>query len=318
MRQPRFFSLVGEYSAARVSLGFVRSMQLEKLLRDFVDFARAEGHAGPLTVDLVVRWAASRPTATKEATVAWYAGVRGFAKYVAAFEEGTEIPPSGLLRRRYVRKTPHIYSDAELADLLRILSRLTPRGGLRPHMYVTLFSLLIATGLRLREALRLRCGDVDLRAGVLTIRQTKFRKDRLVPLDPSALPPLRRYAARRAQAPISIRSDAFFLTDLCPCVDRHMVEVLFQRMRKDLGWTAAGRVRLPLIHDLRHTFVVRRLLRWYEAGIDAEAMVPHLSTYLGHVQVHDTYWYVTGVPELMRAAARRAEAFDLPGEERAS
>lgn len=318
MRRPRFFSMVDEYSAARVSLGFVRSTQLEALLGDFVHFARRERHAGPITVDLVIRWVSSRPTASKEATVGWFAGVRGFAKYVAAFEEGTEIPPSGLLRRRYVRKSPHIYSDAEVADLLRVLSRVTPEGGLRPHMYVTLFSLLAATGLRLREALRLRLRDVDLRAGVLTIRQTKFRKDRLVPLDPTALPPLRRYLALRARAPISIRSDAFFVTDLCPCVDGHMVEVLFQRMRKDLGWTAAGRVRLPRIHDLRHTFVVRRLLRWYEAGIDAEAMVPHLSTYLGHVQVHDTYWYVTGIPELMRAAARRAETFDLPGEERAS
>jgi integrase len=318
MTAPRFMSMIDEYAAARRSLGFSHDARIGRFLRQFVQFARDAGHQGPITVDVVIRWVGSRTSSAPDQAPVCYSAVRGFAKYVAAFEGGTEVPPSGFLRRRYRRRAPHIFSDAEITDLLRAAAALPPVGGLRAHAYVTLFSLLASTGLRIGEALRLRCEDVDLRAGVLTIRKSKFRKDRLVPLDRSAIAPLRRYILRRARAPIGARSDVFILTDRFPRLSGHAVQAVFGRMRKQLGWDGDGKSRRPVVPDLRHTFAVRRLLRWYEDGVDAEARVPHLSTYLGHVTVHDTYWYLSGVPALLRAAARRAETLSLQGKGRAS
>ncbi len=175
--------------------------------------------------------------------------------------------------------------------------------------YVVFFSLLASTGLRLSEARRLERHDVDLAHGVLTIRMSKFRKSRLVPLHSTSVQALTSYAVRRDAFPDAPRSEFFFCTDRAPALDRFAIEGTFSHVRHRLGWTAHGRARRPHIHDLRHTFAVRRLLRWYEEGVDLDRKILALATYLGHAKVSDTYWYLSAVPELMAVTAQRFEHF---------
>jgi len=233
-------------------------------------------------------------------------------------DPATEIPPVGLLGRIPRRKQPHIYSEDEICALLRQASQLLPRGGLSPKTYVAFFSLLFSTGLRMSEACQLTCRDVDLARGVLTIRGTKFRKSRWVPLHPSATRALSHYALQRNAV---VRGDVtgyFFRTERVPRLTTAAAEKAFARMRRRLGWSTQGRARRPHLHDARHTFAVRRLLRWYQEGADVGQKILALSTYLGHAKVTDTYWYLTGVPELLAVASRRFERLAQPAQESAS
>jgi integrase len=308
MTSPRFLHLVDEYLTVRHGLGF--DLETPRwLLRDFARFAEQVGHHGPVTVDLAVQWAVSSRSRDPAQAARRLSVVRQFARYRAVFDPATEIPPVGLLGRVPRRKQPHIYSDAELAALLRQASLLQPRKGLRPRTYVTFFSLLASTGLRLSEACRLAIRDVDLADGVLTVREGKFRKSRLVPLHPTAMSALTRYAARRDACRDAPRSEYFFRTDRAPVLKGAAVQKTFSRLRDRLGWTAQGRARRPRIHDLRHTFAVRRLLRWYQAGADVDRKILALATYLGHTKVTDTYWYLSAVPELMAITSQRFERF---------
>ncbi len=182
-----------------------------------------------------------------------------------------------------------------------------PRGGLNPRTYVTFFSLLVSTGLRLSEACHLTCSDVDLDRGLLTIREGKFRKSRWVPLHPSTTLALTRYAAYRDAAVRDDHSGFFFRTKHVSRLTPAAVEKAFARIRRRLGWSAEGRARRPRLHDCRHTFTVRRVLRWYDEGADVGQKILALSNYLGHAKVTDTYWYLTGVAELMAIASQRFE-----------
>ena len=237
--------------------------------------------------------------------------MRGFLRHLSALDGATEVPAPGLLGPTGHRKPPHIYSEAEMRDLLRAAAGLAPAGGLRPHCYATLFGLLACTGLRISEALALSCGDVDLAGGVLTVRAGKRGRTRLVPLHPSAVPPLADYAAQR-RAPLRARrrrTDAFFRTDRSDRVSYNAANHTFTVLRRQLGWTAAGRTRAPRIHDLRHRMVVRRIQAWHAEDANVDANIAVLATYLGHVEVRDVYWYLSAVPELMGIVADRFEAF---------
>lgn len=299
-------ALVEEYLSVRRGLGFALE-QPSYLLRDFARYADAIGHHGPLTTELAVRWAQASRSNDPAQAIRRLGAVRQFARYRALVDPATEVPPPGLLGRLPRRPQPHIYSDAELAALLEQASLLLPRRGLRPRTYVTFFSLLACTGLRLSEACQLAIKDVDLNGGVITVREGKFRKACLVPTHPSTTETLARYAAER-DARCS-GPGRFFRTERNPGLDKEAVEKTFARIRQRLGWTAEGRARQPRIHDLRHSFAVRRLLGWYQEGADVDRKLLALSTYLGHAHVSDTYWYLTGVPELMAIAAERFERF---------
>jgi len=150
------------------------------------------------------------------------------------------------------------------------------------------------------------------------VRAGKFGKSRLVPLHPSSVQALARYVRQRDAFRFAPRSEFFFRTDHAPALQRAAVEKTFSRLRDRLRWTSQGRVRRPRIHDLRHTFAVRRLLRWYEEGTDLDRKMLALSTYLGHAKVTDTYWYLSAVPELMAITSRRFAQFARREQERAS
>lgn len=288
MTPPRFLELVREYLVVRRGLGFDLGTPGWQLM-DFARYADRIGHRGHMTTDLAVEWALSSRSSDPAQAVRRLSAVRSFARYRAAFDAATEIPPTGLLGRVPRRKPPHIYSPAEIAALLRQAHRLLPRRGLRRQTYVALFSLLASTGLRLSEACHLMPRDVDLANGILTVRESKFRKSRLVPLHPTATHALIRYAAHRDAGRAPAGSAAFFRTDAAPALTRPAVEKTFSRLRHRLGWTAEGRARRPRIHDLRHTFAVRRLLRWAEEPADVDRKVLALATYLGHAKVSDSH-----------------------------
>ena len=197
-----------------------------------------------------------------------------------------------------------------MSALLNTARRLSPDNGLRPHTYATFFGLLACTGLRVSEALNLARSDVDWRQGMLTIRQTKFRKSRFVPLHGSTTRALKKYAGLRDRIHPSSAAESFFISSRGTALALSTVEVLFGRLREaNLSRPHHPGKGRPRIHDFRHTFACRRLLRWYQEGADVEYALPALSTYLGHTCVADTYWYLTGIPELLELAARRFEGF---------
>ncbi|MGH7574490.1 MAG: tyrosine-type recombinase/integrase [Longimicrobiales bacterium] len=311
MTTPNLLKSVEEYLAFRRGLGF--SLEHQRwLLLEFARYADRVGHQGPITVDLATRWALSRSDEPAQAERRLSA-IRSFARHRALFDPATEVPPIGVLGRvSRRRKPPHIYTHAEITALLHEASLLLPRGGLRPRTYVTLLSLLASTGLRLSEACHLTHGDVDLTAGVLTVRESKFRKSRLVPLHATTTQALTCYAKHRRAYRDAPKAGSFFRTDRAPALTRWAVFRTFGRLRMRLGWTAHGRACRPRIHDLRHTFAVRRLVSWYEAGVDVDQKILALATYLGHAMPSYTYWYVSAVPELMALTSQRFEHFAGP------
>jgi len=297
---------VEEYLAFRRSLGFDLKTPAW-YLRSFARYAEEVGHRGPITVDLATRWALATRSKDPAQAARRLKSIRPFVQHRALIDRRTEIPTSDLLGRIPRRKQPHIYSDAEIAAMLEQASHMLPRGGLSPKTYVTFFSLLLSTGLRLSEACHLTCSDVDLDRGLLMIRGSKFRKSRWVPLHPSTTLALTRYSAYRNATMHDDHSDFFFCTKRVSRLTPAAVKMAFARIRHRLGWTAQGRARRPRLHDCRHTFTVHRLTRWYAEGADVGQKILALSTYLGHAKVTDTYWYLTGVPELMAIASRRFE-----------
>jgi integrase len=301
---------VEEFIALRRGLGY-RSPSQERALRAFGRHVDQEGHKGPIPLELSLDWATKTASTDPCNPARRLTSVRGFLRHLASIDGATEVPQPGLLGPTGHRKPPHIYSEAEISDLLAAAAGLAPSGGLRPHCYATFFGLIACTGLRISEALALRIGDVDLDQAVLTVRAGKRGRTRLVPLHPSAVPPLTQYATEREQRYGPPGKDAaFFRTDRNDQISYNTAHHAFSVVRRQLGWTATGRTRAPRVHDLRHTMVVRRIQAWHTEGVDVDANIAVLATYLGHVEVRDLYWYLSAVPELMGIVAARFEAFN--------
>jgi len=159
--------------------------------------------------------------------------------------------------------------------------------------------------LRISEAARLKRADVDLPRKCLHVREGKYHKSRFVPLHSTTAQALQRYARRRDLDPLTHDRDDFFAFDYGRAASAQNIHHAFKVLRRQLGWSARGAHRLVRIHDLRHTFITRRLERWYQDGDDIERNILALSTYVGHAHVTDTYWHVTATPELMAIAANR-------------
>lgn len=306
---------VKQYLDERRRLGFELAAPGTELMR-FARYADAREHRGPLTQELIVGWAREHVKRTSTVTAARRLEVvRPFAAYYRQFEPATEIPPPGALGRGHRRLVPHIYSDQEVAQLLQATNRLTPEDGLRPLTYRTLFGLIAAAGLRLSEALSLTVGDVDLAAATITIRHTKFRKSRCLPVHGSVVQALESFRQSRDRTCASDPSAPFFVSQASAALPEGTVHHVFLRLRQHLSWQARGDHPYPRIHDLRHTFAVRRLQRWREEGQSIDHALFWLCTYLGHAKISDTYWYLTGIPELMDTISVRFERFTSAGGE---
>ncbi len=307
MKQQTMTKLVEDYLIMKRRLGFDMKHNGSQLLC-FAHFADNKGHRGPLTLELAVQWATWN--ANRSITSARRIDVlRPFVQYLTQFDISNEIPPPHLFGPSHRRLVPHIYSSKEVQTLMQAALQLPSESGLRAVTYETFFGLLAATGLRLSEALQLMCHDVDLRAGLITVRQTKFRKTRLVPLHPSTKKALQRYADLRDQKVPQSRCDDFFLLEGGRQLKKRTVAWQFQQLREQLHWRSRGDYLAPRIHDFRHSFICHCLLRWYQQGINIDKHILALSTYVGHAKVTDTYWYITGIPELMAITAQRFEQF---------
>ena len=303
-----WMSRVETYLTYRRCLGFKLTAD-ESQLRSFARFADEIGTARHLTVALAVAWARSSQHPNPLTWARRIAVLQGFARFCLRDDPVTEILPRDLFGPAHRRLVPHIYTEAELGTLLEAAKSLAPTDGLRPATCQCVFGLLASTGLRISEALSLTRTDVDLNAGVLLIREAKFHQQRLVPMHPSVTESLRAYVRRRDQLVPESTCDRFFLRDSGSGANQSGMLYALQTLCQQLGWQPRGDYLHHRLHDLRHTFIVRSTLRMYEQGVDVDRAILALSTYVGHAKVSDTYWYFTGIPELMSIAAERFEHY---------
>lgn len=295
-----------QYVAVRRALG-TQLREPATTLRHFVEFLERQG-AEFITTELALRWACE-PQGVQRATWARrLIHVRRFAAWWSAFDPRTVVPPRRLLDARHRRHKPHIFTEQEIVQLMAEATRLPSPKGLRAATHQTLIGLLAATGLRPGEALALDVSDVVLKNGVLAIRETKFGKSRFVPVDESTCLALGNYAQRRGQVCPRPQTNAFLVSECGRRLQGCTARRTFARISCRIGLRAAAKGRRigrgPRLQDLRHTFVTRRLIEWYQAGVDVKRELPKLATYLGHVAVANTYWYIEAVPELLQLATK--------------
>lgn len=296
---------IHDYLALRRSLGF-KLRSAGKLLTKFALFMEQQ-NADVITIQLALEWAQQPINAQPALWAQRLSYVRCFARHHAASDPKTEIPSPSLLPFRAARAHPYLYTSEEIEGLLERALELSPRLELRRWTFHTLLGLLSVTGLRVGEALRLKLDDVDLDSGVLTVRGTKFGKSRLVPIHASTQDALANYRMRRANHLGDSDSTYFFVTGTGNPVDGADVRRVFYRLSRQTGLRGIHDSHGPRLHDFRHRFAVETLLGWYRTGEDVERRLPVLSTYLGHVHVSDTYWYLSAHPELMTLAMNRME-----------
>jgi integrase/recombinase XerD len=298
-----------EYLSLRNKLGFEIG-EIQATLTKFIAFLMARG-SPHVTTELAVQWA-REPQHVAPARHARRLGiVREFARYLSATDARTEVPPPGLLPGRIRRPRPYIYSQDQIQALIRGARELEPWEGLRlrPYTYATLFGLLAVTGMRVSEAVALSGKDVDLVEGVLTVRESKCRKTRLVPVHPTTQEHLCDYARRRQKCTGGRATNTFFVSDRNEPLGLVPVNYNFLLISRRIGLRGVDDLHGPRLHDLRHTFAVRTLAQWYQSDAAPERCVPLLATYLGHGKVEHTYWYLSATPELLGAVNSRCNPF---------
>jgi len=293
---------VESYIALRRATGFVLS-NAEYLLRSFATFA-ADRHEQHIRTATVIDWASQ--TVSVAQRHARYQAVCKFARHVRLEDPRHDLPPPNYFGYRKVRRIPHIYSPAEIDRLILAATQLPCRGddGLRPQTYATLIRLLAVTGLRVSEALHLLISDVTPHG--LLIRKTKFQKSRLVPLHESSLVGLRSYMTQRVKAYPA--GDHVFASNGGRQLPYHTVYGVFKRLAR-LAAVPPTRGRRPRLHELRHTCAVRALESSPAGRRQIGQHMLALATYLGHVNIDCTYWYLESTPELMADIAAAGELY---------
>jgi integrase/recombinase XerD len=275
-----------------------------RLLPQFIDFLDEAGVA-TVTVEHAVSWA-TLPAGDKRT---WWAErlsiIRGFATWLAAFNPATEVPPSDLLPRNSGRTTPYVCSPQEIEALLAAAGSIsTP---LRAATYQTLIGLLAVTGMRIGEAIALDHADFDRQDGLLLVRSGKFGKSRQLPLHDTTIDALDGYLRLRDRLCREIRTSALLVSNIGTRLDYRYVSRTFRQLADRAGLVPRSPSCRPRLHSLRHSFAVHTVLDGYRTGADVQAMLPLLSTYLGHVEPSNTYWYLSAAPELLALAGRRLE-----------
>jgi integrase/recombinase XerD len=296
--------LADEYLQLRRVLGH-KMEHGARLLPQFVSFLEGIG-AEFITIEATLAWEESSPSDPAPASRAQRMAVAsGFARYLVGVDPRTEVPPTRLLPYPRQKHPPFIYSPDDIAALMTQARGLQPP--LRSATYETLIGLLASTGMRVGEAARLDRTDVNLAEGVLVVRMSKFGKSREVLLHPSTTQALTLYARKRDEVQLRPKDASFFISGRGKRLEKSTLHETFRHLVDSAG-VGAGAPVIPRIHDLRHSFAVRTLVRWYRDGKDVQAWLPRLSTYLGHLDPHSTYWYLSAAPELLALAAGRLEA----------
>jgi integrase/recombinase XerD len=292
-----------DYLRLRRSLGY-KLERAGELLADFVTYMDSAGKC-TVTTTLALEWA----TLSVDAGSRWRAQrlgvVREFTRYLLAFDPKTEVPPAGLLPWGGRRPAPFLYSEADICALMA-----AARGvglALRSATLEAVIGLLATTGLRVGEAVRLDCLDVDLPRGILQVRNSKQGRSRLVPLHPSTVEALEAYLSRRSALLTQPDAGSFFVSRRGTRLGTGSLREAFNLALDQAGLPSRTRNAGPRLGDLRHTFAVTTLLGWYRNGADVMAQLPLLSTFMGHVSPASTYWYLSASPELLAAAAARLD-----------
>jgi integrase len=302
------------YLSVREALGF--QMRAEKIiLPEFVAYMKAQPHSGPIRAQMALEWACQTSTQRGTSGAARRLSMaRGFLRYLQASAPETEVPGPGLLPTSR-RPKPFLFTPTQITALVEEAQASRPRGSLRPHTLATLLGLLASTGLRVGEARRLQIDHVHLalEPPQLHILETKFHKSRIVPLHPSTAERLRHYQAQRAHLYYDGLSEAFFVSERGQHLQHRALQDWFARLCQRLAIAPTNGGRAPCLTSFRHTFAVTRMQHWYQQGLDVQALLPHLSVYLGHIHPQESYWYLTAVPELLSAAAHRFEIFAQVG-----
>lgn len=283
------------YLSLREALGF--QMRAEKIiLSEFVACVKAQESTGPIRTQMVLEWACQTSAhrgphgAARRLSMA-----RRFLLYLQASAPDTDVPGPGLLPSPR-RPKPYLFTPTQLTTLFEAAQTSRPRG-------------------RIGEAIRLRVDHVKLDHDPpqLHILETKFHKSRIVPLHPSTAEHLRHYTEQRAHLHYDGLSDAFFMSEQGDHLKYLALHNWFARLCQRLAIAPTNGGRAPCLTSFRHTFAVTRMQRWYQQGLDVQALLPHLSVYLGHVKPQESYWYLTSVPELLSAAAQRFETYAQVG-----
>lgn len=265
-------------------------------LPQFVEFLERQGQTF-ITTEWAVCWATKPQHVHPAAWARRLRWVRGFARYHSALDPRTEVPPTGLLPYRPQRHSPYGYSDAAIVQLLDAARHLPSATGLRAPTYATVFGLLVVTGMRISELGRRDNSDVDLASNLLTMRHSKCRKSRCLPLPRTTQQALARYVGQRDRGYPLPQSPSFFVSEQGRRLPSCMVRATCIQLSRQIGVRSPRESHGPRLHDFRHRFAVQTLVRWYREDVDVDRHVPELSTYLGHVKVSDTYWYLRATPE---------------------
>jgi integrase len=300
-------SLLGhlsEYVAARRSLG-TRLREPAQTLRRFVEFL-ARNKAPFITIKLALEWSQQSHGVQRATWARKLSMVRQFARWVSALDPRHQVPPRRLLDVRHRRNKPHIYTDQEVSRLMTEAAGLRSAKGMKALNLETLIGLLVSTGLRPGQASALQLRDVDLEAGLLVIRESKFGKSRQVPIHESTVAALKHYAQQRDQVFGPPHDLSFFVSDHGVALDLGAVRRWFCRVSFACGLRQKPQGhrcgRGPRLQDMRHTFATKRLIEWYRTGCNVAVQMPKLATCLGHSSVGCTYWYIEAVPALLELA----------------
>jgi integrase/recombinase XerD len=293
---------VDDYLRLRRALGF-KLERHGRLLPSLVSFLESAG-AATLTTQLALAWATALEGKPDEWAVR-LSIARGFAAYLQSLDPATEVPPADLLPRRRRRANPYLYTQAEISALMSATETL--RFPLNRATYRTVIGLLATTGMRTGELIALDRDDLDRRDRTLLVRNAKFADTRLLPLHQSTTGALGAYADLRDELWPEARTPAFFISTAGTRLAYANVYMTFQHLVRAAGLQPRSEHCHPRLHDFRHRMVVASLVDWYRQGADVAALLPALSTYLGHSCPAFTFWYVSAAPELLALAAARLE-----------
>jgi len=293
-----------DYVAMRRALGY--KLKKAPLLFDFISFLEKR-KCNHVTTALALEWA-QQPTSVQPSSwtdrLCW---VRGFARFRSATDPLTEIPSQKLLPKGAKRAHPYLYTEKEIELLLKAALRLSTASPIKRRTLYCVFGLLAVSGMRIGEILNLKLTSVDLQAGIITIEGAKFGKSRLVPIHDSTRKVLSDYLVFRNRFLKGRPAEHFFISKVGTRFERGNLYRAFYVLSREIAIRKEGSKHGPRFHDFRHRFAIETMLRWYRNGENVERRLPILSTYLGHVQVTGTYWYLTACPELMGVAAKLLE-----------
>lgn len=300
---------IEEYISYKNGLGYQIKIESEELRR-FAEYTVSIGYEGSLTTDIAFLWATLKPDYSR-----WYMArrmetIRTFAKYISVFDSDTQIPPKGMFGKCHGRTTPYIFTEKEICILMKALASLNSPDGLRGIALSSAIGILWSNGMRPNEVCNLTDDDVDLDKGLTTIRETKFSKSRILPLHETTVSKLKFYVKQRNSLRKDFLDQHFLITTGGRKLILRNFEYALQVTRDNLlkdnkEWTR----RPPRLYDIRHSFACKTILDWLRSNVNIDNKLLYLSTYLGHVKLADTYWYLTGTPELMEFVSGNFEKF---------